>query len=300
MPNWLQSWIQSNRLKSLILVFLFPVILTLVIFLAFLFSGNVKTSNEALYETWKVLLIVIPALLIWLCIAFYYEKELVFSFSWAKEATRKEYPEVYNIVENLCISCWLHTPKIWIIDDESMNAFALWWESKNSRICFTTWLIKNLNKKEIEAVTWHELTHIINKDCLLMLVAVLYIWAIWTIWQRIINLNYSDNDPNSKRSWNFYLLIWWGLLILWYLFYPLIRLAISRKREFLADAWSVILTKDNQSMISALKKISKNPNVPIKDKSIASIFIENPLKNISTLFQTHPSIEDRIKALESY
>lgn len=90
------------------------------------------------------------------------------------------------------------------------------------------------------------------------------------------------------------------LLILGYLFYPLVRLAVSRKREYLADAGSVLLTKDNQAMISALKKISENAEVPLKNDEMAAMFISNPLKKISSWFQTHPSLEDRIKALENY
>lgn len=297
MVSWLQNGIWSNRLKTRLLILLFPISLALVIFLILyrFVDGN---KEQALYETWQILVIGTPILIIVLVVLFIYEKQIMFSFSWAKEISRKDYPELYNIVENLCISRWLITPKIWLIEEEWMNAFALWWNSKDSRICFTTWLVKNLNHREIEAVAWHELTHIINKDCLLMLVTVLYIWGIWTLGRYLVNWWYSSND--EERRWNILLHIWIALIALWYLFYPLIRLAISRKREFLADAWSVLLTQDNQAMISALRKISKDPEVKLNSDSIASLFIENPLSKISTLFQTHPSIEDRIKALQSY
>lgn len=115
----------------------------------------------------------------------------------------------------------------------------------------------------------------------------------------IDNSRYTNSNDNWKNS-NLMLYIGIALVVLGYLFYPLIRLAISRKREFLADAWSVLLTRDNQAMISALRKISKNPEVKLNNNSISSLFIENPLSKISTLFQTHPSIEDRIKALQNY
>ena len=296
MPLSLQEGIRSNRIKTYILVFSLPVILAIVMFLIFYYdasrSGITSDAvvNEAIDNTVEFLTIWVPLLLIYLVIAFIYEKNIMFSFSWAKEVTRKEEPEIYNIVENLCITRWLHTPKIGIIEEEWMNAFALWWNTKDSRICFTRWLINNLNRKEIEAVAWHELTHIINKDSMLMLVTILYIWAIGMAW-RYIYFRWSNGKRNN---------IWLALIVLWYAFYPLIRLAISRKREYLADAGSVVLTHDNQAMISALRKISQKPEVSLKNDSIASLFIENPLSGISTLFQTHPSIEDRIKALEHY
>ena len=296
MPLSLSEGIRTNRLKTYILVFSLPAILAIVIFLV-LYSEATKTviSNstavdQALDATVELLTILVPILLIWLFISFRYEKKIIFSFSWAKEITRKENPEIYNIVENLCITRWIHPPKIWIIEEEWMNAFALWRRSKDSRICFTRWLLNNLDRREIEAVAWHELTHILNKDSLLMLVTILYIWIIGTIWRY---LYYRGSSEKRNK-------LWLAFIIIWYLFYHLIRLAISRKREYLADAGSVILTHDNQAMISALRKISQNPTVNLKNDSIASLFITNPLWSISTLFQTHPSIEDRIRALEHY
>ena len=252
MPLSLQEGIRSNRIKTYILVFSLPIILAIVIFLICYYDAsktgitNGSAVNEAMDNTVGFLTVWVPALLIYLIIAFIYEKKIMFSFSWAKEVTRKEEPEIYNIVENLCITRWIHPPKIWIIEEEWMNAFALWRRSKDSRICFTRWLLNNLDRREIEAVAWHELTHILNKDSLLMLVTILYIWIIGTIWRY---LYYRGSSEKRNK-------LWLAFIVIWYLFYPLIRLAISRKREYLADAGSVILTHDNQAMISALRKIS--------------------------------------------
>lgn len=305
MPSWIQSWVQNNKIKSWILIFLFPAILWIVIFcVCYIATGDIisidKRLDTSLSYTGTILLILIPILIVRLLIAFYYEKSIMFSFSWAEEVKRKDYPELYNIVENLCISRWLATPKIGIIEDEWMNAFALWWNSKDSRICFTKGLIRNLNKKEIESVAWHELTHIINKDCLLMAVIILYIWAISTLWGFLVRNTFFISSDENKKSWNIAFYLWIALILLGYIFYPITRLAISRKREFLADAGSVLLTQDKESMISALKKISKNSEVQLNNESVASLFIANPLSKISNLFKTHPSIEDRIKALENY
>ena len=201
------------------------------------------------------------------------------------------------MIENLCISRGLPTPRIGIIETPGMNAFALGWRPKDSWIVFTRGLLNALEKSEIEDVAGHELTHIINKDSLLMLVMVLYIGAISLLGE--ILLRSGGRGGNSKNK-NVLPLIGLVLLMLGYLFYPLVKLAISRKREYLADAGSVELTKDNQAMISALRKISARPEVKLDNKEMAAMFIVNPFKKMSSLFQTHPSIEDRIKALEHY
>jgi len=309
MVRWLQSWIQANRFKTVCLVILFPIILGIAIFLlCYRLNGSYTNSmwdivylsaderlQSAITLTGDLFALIWPILIIWLLISFFYERKLIFHFTWATPIDRKDYPELYNIVENLCISRWLPTPKIGLMDEPGMNAYALWWRAKDSWICFTKGLIENLEPNEIEAVAWHELTHIMNKDTLLMLVMVLYIWAITTIGQILIR---TSSSSSSKKNW--LPLVWLVFLILGYIFYPLIRLAVSRKREYLADAGSVLLTHDNQAMISALRKISKQPEVNIDNSQVAALFIANPLSKISEIFQTHPSIENRIKALESY
>ena len=242
----------------------------------------------------------------------------MFWLSGAKAITRKDNPEVYNIVENLCISRWLPMPKIAIMNEPWMNAFATWWRQKDSWIAFTSGLLQNLDKNEIEAVAWHELTHLINRDSLLMYVAYIFVWVVTLVWQYILRVWYSTSS-SKKNSWIFVFGI--AFLILWYLFYPLIRLAISRKREYMADLWSVELTRDSQSMISALRKISSNSYVAKANNSISSFFIAEPrvptssiaseeywLKNYASddwkiktsIWDSHPSIDDRIARLQNY
>lgn len=312
----LQTSIWNNRLKTWLLIFLFPVFLGLALFILFFsLSGSytvhddygnpvreVKVSAQerrelAKTETGGFLVVLAPILMIWLLISFFFERRLMFAFSGAKAVTRKEEPEIYNIVENLCISRGLPVPKIGIIEHGGMNAFALGWRTSDAWIVFTRGLLNRLEKREIEAVAAHELTHILNKDSLLMLVMVLYIGAISLLGEILIRSGRGDSDSKGK---NILPLVGLVLMLLGYIFYPLVRLAISRKREYLADAGSVELTKDNQAMISALRKISSHAEVPLKNDEMAAMFIANPLKKLGGLFQTHPSIEDRIKALENY
>lgn len=312
MIAWLQTSIWSNRLKSLYLIALMPFLVLVWIFLWFFFTYW-RIDEIVLNEIFTSSLISLPILTIWFFIAVLFQRQIIFKFSWAKPITRKENPEIYNIVENLCISRWLPIPKIWILEDDSMNAFATGWNPKNSWVVFSRWLINRLDKSEIEAVAAHELTHVINWDIKIMVLSTVFVWIIWTLWEILIrisawNNSWSSSNKNNKW-WNPLLIIWIILYILWIIVLPLINLAISRKREFLADAWSVELTKDKLSMINALKKISGDSTIEsIKKASVAQMCIENPFSKKAkwfsnffwSFFSTHPSIESRISVLEKY
>ena len=314
--QWMHSFKAENQRKTALLLVLFPVFL-LVIF--WIVLSIFFTDNGSWEEWWNMTLgifpIVVVVLIIWWSVSFLLQKDIMFWLSGAKAITRKENPELYNIVENLCISKWLPMPQIAIMDEPWMNAFATWWKQKDSRIAFTSGLLKNLDKREIEAVAGHELTHLINKDSLLMYVAYVFIWIVSIAWQFILRL--SGRSNSKKSSW--ILIFGLAFLILGYLFYPLIRLAISRKREYMADLWSVELTGDNQSMISALRKISTNSYVSKANDSISSFFIAVPKKSSdinwqnldldddkwpqkikTSIWDSHPSIDDRIDRLQSY
>lgn len=285
-------------MKSVLLLILFPLLLVGVLFIAFYFSEN--SVKQAQNLTLSSLSLLIPVVVIWGIVSFFFQRRLIFSYSGAKAVTRAQEPEIYNIVENLCISRGLPVPKVWIIESSAMNAFALGWTSSDARIVFTRGLLQKLNKSEIESVAAHELTHIINKDSLLMLVTVVYIGAIAMLGEFLLRISSGNKRSSKDKKANPILIVGLVLLVLWYIAYPLIRLAISRKREFLADAWAVELTKDNQAMISALKKISQDSLVPLENDRMAAMFIVNPLEKVVSLFQTHPSIEERISALENY
>ena len=302
---WIYESINSNKAKTVALLICFPLLLFVITFLIILIVSkwDIQTATEEWLDVALTISIIVTV--IW-TISLFYQKKIIFNYTGAKELSRKDNPRIYNIVENLCISKWLQTPKIWIIQDSSMNAFATWRNEKDSRIVFTTWLIERLQDREIEAVAWHELTHITNRDCRLMAVIVVYIGILTTIWMYILRYGFlSWNRSNKSKVWAIIPIIWWVCLLLWYIFYPLIRLAISRKREYLADAWSVLLTKDRDAMISALQKISTDPTVEtIQRDTVAAMCIENPIwkikKSFSNLLSTHPSIEDRITALKNY
>lgn len=298
---WLQSAIWSNRLKTIYLILLLPWIVFLTIFLV-LFYSYWEINNYLIDDFTNLTIIWLPLILSWLFIWVLLQRQIIFKFSGAKHITRKEEPEIYNIVENLCISRGLPTPKIWIIEDQSLNAFATGWSPESSWIVFSRGLIEKLNKEEIETVAWHEMTHIMNWDIKIMVLTNVFVWIIWTIGEILMRTRW------DSWNWSKNLLPLLGLIlyIVSLIILPLINLAISRKREFLADAWSVELTKNPNSLISALQKISIDPTIKwIKKDSVSAMCIENPKKynswmisKIKSLFSTHPRIEDRIAMLK--
>lgn len=297
---WLQTSKNHNNLRIIFLIMLMPLVLYICMIIFFAITYSNISLNDNLYYSLISLLWASPLILLWLVIWIYFQKKIIFSFTHAKELTREENSEIYNIVENLCISRWLPIPKIGIIETENMNAFATWWDKKNSHIVFSRWLIDNLTKEEIEAVAAHELTHIINWDIKTMVIANVFIWIIWTIWYILMR------TKSKWKNWAPIVILWLILYLVSLIILPLINLAISRKKEFLADAWSVELTKNKDSMISALEKISKKSYIPDIDKKwiwVESMFIYSP-KNIWNkirwFFSTHPSLEERIELLKKY
>lgn len=317
--QWMQSFKAENQRKTVILLVLFPAVLFVIFWVVLTrFFTDTGSWDDGLSMTLGIFPLILIGLGIRWIISFVLQKDIMFWLSGAKAITRKDNPEVYNIVENLCISRWLPMPKIAIMDEKWMNAFATWWRQKDSWIAFTSGLLENLDKKEIEAVAWHELTHLINRDSLLMYVAYIFVGVVTMAGQYILRVGYSSSS-SKKTSWIF--IFGLAFLVLWYLFYPLIRLAISRKREYMADLGSVELTRDNQSMISALRKISNNSYVAKANDSISSFFIAEPRVTVSdvnrveywmwnyaskdwkiktSIRDSHPSIDDRIARLQNY
>lgn len=305
MYSGIHSAIRSNMFKTSLLLIGFPVFLLGLMILVFGFIAAQDAGtwqwSEAIALAWAQMIWLLPVIAIWWVISFLFQRQMIFAFSGARAVTRKEEPEIYNIIENMCISRGLATPKIGIIDDDSLNAFALGRDVKHGWIVFTRGILNRLNKAEIEAVAGHELTHIINKDSLLMVTMIVYIGIIATLGNILIRIRWGSDERSKGAA--IIPLLGLILLILGYLVYPLLRLAVSRKREFMADAGSVQLTMDKHAMISALEKISKDPVIDgITNDNMAALCIENPLGGVSlsSRFATHPPIKERIAALRSY
>ena len=292
------------------LISLIPGITILALWLVLLIQH--QWINESFYSDFALIAwILLPIILVWLVIWVYFQRKIIFWFTWARAVTRKEEPEIYNLVENLCISRWLPTPNIGIIESQGLNAFATGWTKKDSWVVFSRGLLQKLDKREVEAVAAHELTHIINEDVKHMVIINVFIGAITTIWYILLR-TWAWGGGRSRGGWgwkNPLPFIWLALYLVWIILLPLVNLAISRRKEYLADAWAVQLTKDRDAMIGALQKISwwsYINTVEDKGRNIASMFIHTPRKpqkhffKARSLFSTHPSIESRIDALRRY
>jgi len=227
--------------------------------------------------------------------SYWFSDKMVLKMTNAKEISRKNLKEVYEIVDNLSITAGLPTPKIYVIDDMALNAFATGRNPQHGVIVFTRGLLDRLNKEEIRGVAAHEMSHIGNRDILIGTIAVILTSIIAMTSQLMF---FSGGDSRDRGP----LLMIMGLLLM--LIAPvmatILRLAISRKREFLADASAVELTRFPEGLASALEKISTDPKplVTASDKT-AHLFIANPLKGkkLSKMFMTHPPVDERITRL---
>src|SRR5688572_11613036 len=343
----LYTHIRANRIRSVILLGGFIVLLHALQFSILLivnaFSGGdletiFRATGEQFWSTWPLAMLIALA---WFVIAFFGYRAMIRSATGARGVTRKEAPELYNMLENLCISRGIPMPRLEIIDTPALNAYAAGLREGDYTIAVTRGLLERLEPSEIEAVLAHELTHIRNRDTQLMVIAVIFAGIFGFIGDLLIRrwdfpYGWSPTprrfpDPDDRSPWQStptssqdddgyrgggrgggggsssgggaaiiaiviaiaIILISWGIS-------TLIRFALSRSREYLADAGSVELTKNPDAMISALRKIERNASFNVPSR-MEAFFIENPLKSrLTGLLATHPSVDARVEALELY
>jgi heat shock protein HtpX len=237
--------------------------------------------------------------------SYWWSDRIVLSMSNAHELSFEENKAIYRLVENLCITAGLPMPKVYIMEDAALNAFATGRDPEHGVICLTTGIISRLEKTELEGVIAHELSHIGNRDTLVSTVVVILVGfiALLADWFRNwIWFGGRDSEGDNKNGQLQLILFVLALVlsILAPIAATLMQLAISRKREFLADASGALLTRYPEGLARALEKISGDPApLAAANRATASLYISNPLKgkNVSKLFMTHPPIEERIAAL---
>ncbi len=234
--------------------------------------------------------------------SYWFSDRIVLKLHKAKSVTREEYFDLWNITENLSITAGLPMPKLYVIEDSAPNAFATGRDKEHAVVCVTTGLLKILDKTELEGVIAHELSHIGNRDMLLSTVVVVMGGFIALLSDMFLRSNLFSSDSNRNRHPAF-AIAGIVLAILTPLAATLIQLAISRKREFLADASGALLTRYPEGLANALRKISAAP-MPMRtaNNATAHLFISNPFGSLKTsklhnLFLTHPPVEERVRAL---
>src|SRR3989344_3921669 len=285
---------ESNVRKTWVLVSLFFV---LIIGLGWVVSY--------VFQNQAILIYAVIFSLVMNIASFWYSDKIVLAMAKAKPIEKKDSPELYRIVENLCITAGLPLPRIYIIPEAQPNAFATGRNAQNAVIAVTQGLLEKLDKQELEGVVSHELSHIGNKDMLLMTVVVVLVGFVSILSDMFMRSMWfggvkKSNDRNNGQAGAILALAGVVLMILSPLIAMLIQMAVSRKREFLADASGVLLTRYPEGLARALAKIAADPT-PMKrvSTSTAHLYISNPLrgKGLSSVFLTHPPIEQRIKAL---
>ena len=292
------SQITSNKIRTwVIMVFFVAFVTTLIYVYSKATGGGLSIAGFALILSGLMSLG-----------SYYYSDKIILTMSNAKQIQKKDNPELFRTVENLCIGDGLPMPKIYIIQDSAPNAFATGRDPKHAVVCVTTGILEKLNKSELEGVIAHELSHIKNFDIRLMAIVVILVGTIALladIFMRSMWFRGRDREDRGN-SQAIFMLIGIVLAILSPIIATLIQLAISRKREFLADASGVLLTRYPEGLASALEKISRDREpLEAANNATAHLYIVNPFKGkeiksfLAGLFNTHPPIEDRIKILRS-
>jgi heat shock protein HtpX len=244
----------------------------------------------------------------WIVIAYFFNQSLIDAVTGGQEITRKEQPRLYNILENLCISRGITMPKLKVTEDPALNAFASGLNQKQYSITVTQGLLNHLDDKEVEAVLGHELTHIRNGDVRMLVIAVIIAGVIGFFAELLFRTMFqggwrwggrssSGDSDRGKGGGGMAIIIAVALVAAAWLLSVVIRFALSRKREYLADAGSVELTKDPDAMISALRKIQGRGELESATSAVMEMCIDNPREGFADLFATHPSVESRIAAL---
>jgi len=283
----------SNIRKTWMLIFSF---LIFIIGLGWVFSQ--------VFQSPDILFFAVIFSLVMNVFSFWYSDKIILTISRAKEIDHKENPEIYHLVENLCITAGLPLPKIYLIPENQINAFATGRDKNHAVIALTQGAFEKLDKTELEGVISHELSHIGNKDMLLMTIVVVLVGFVSILSDFFMRSMWwgglRRRDDREGQAGSILAIIGIILAILSPFIALLIQLAISRKREFLADASGALLTRFPEGLANALAKI-KVDNTPMKVASSATahLFISSPFKGkkLTNLFLTHPPIEERIKAL---
>src|SRR5205814_2928280 len=327
----LYTHIASNKFRSMLLLAgLFLLIYVLVYagaLLAEVLIDSDRSVDYYLMRAYRDLVMAFPyatgIAALWIVIAYFFHQNMIDAVTGGEDVSRQQQPRLYNLLENLCISRGIPMPKLKVMDSPALNAFATGLNRRQYAVTVTTGLLKTLNDQEIEAVLGHELTHIRNGDVQLMVVAVIIAGVVGffgeLFFRMFTNLSWnssgggwsssssrsssSSSDSDSKGSGGgaiVVVIIAIALIVLAWLLSQVVKLALSRSRELLADAGSVELTKNPDAMISALRKIENRGELPGATSAVMELCVDNPREGFADLFATHPSVDSRVQALVKF
>src|SRR6266851_746449 len=330
----LYTHIASNKFRSMLLLAGLFVLIYIVVYAGALIAEVVIDSDRSvdyyLAAAARDLITAFPyatgAAALWIVIAYFFHQSIVDAVTGGEDVTRQQQPRLYNILEDLCISRGIPMPKLKVMDSDALNAFATGLSQRQYAVTVTTGLLKALNDQEIEAVLGHELTHIRNGDVQMMVIAVIIAGVVGffaeLLFRTFTNVGWSSgggsswssssSSPSSSSSSDsdrkgsgggaaiVVIVVAVVLIALAWLLSQLVRLALSRSRELLADAGSVELTKNPDAMISALRKIENRGELPGATSAVMELCVDNPREGFADLFATHPSVDSRVQALVKF
>jgi heat shock protein HtpX len=314
----LYTHIQSNKRRSVALIIGLFLLVYLLAFAGAIVADVVLNGDGRLdvilRGATKSFLYSLPwvtiGTLLWIWIAWKFHQSMIDALTGGHEVTRQEEPRLYNLLENLCISRGIMMPKLKVMESDALNAFATGLNDKQYSITVTTGLMNRLDDAELEAVLGHELTHIRNGDVRLLVIAVIIAGVISFFAEIVFRLLFqggfgwrssrSSSSDRGKGGAMVAILIAVAMLAVAWLLSIVIRFALSRQREFLADAGSVELTKNPDAMISALRKIEGRGELEGATSAVMEMCVDNPRSGIADLFSTHPAIDRRVAALVQF
>jgi heat shock protein HtpX len=328
----LYTHIASNKTRSIVLLIGLFLLIYVIVFAGAIFLEVFMRQDRSveyyLSAAWSDLKVAFPyatgASLIWIVIAYFFNQAIIDAVTGGHEVTRKEQPRLYNLLENLCISRGIPMPKLKIMDTDALNAFASGLNQRQYSVTVTSGLLKGLNDEELEAVLGHELTHIRNGDVQMMVIAVIIAGVVGLAAEIFFRMFFNSNSnwsfgsgrssSSSSRSSSsssdsdkkggggaiIAILVAVALIFLAWFLSLVVRFALSRSREFLADAGAVELTKNPDAMISALRKIENRGELDGATSAVMEMCIDNPREGFADLFATHPSVDARVRALVKF
>lgn len=305
----IQKQIRKNNRNSVLLLIAFPALLLGMVYL-YLFFTTHETYKTPEDEFFRIAPYVIAATAVWFLIAWKFNTAMINAATGSRPLERKENKRVYNLVENLCIANGMRMPKINVIEDDSLNAFASGINDSTYTVSLSRGIINKLNDDELEGVIAHELAHIRNRDVRLLIISIIFV-GIFAFIANVAFRGLRFGALGSRRSDNKNsapaILIILILSAVAYFISLLLRFGISRSREYMADAGAAEMTRKPWALASALRKISGDPLIEaVKNRDVAQMFIENPQLSddkgfsIGSIFATHPPIKKRIAVLEQF
>src|SRR5262245_40130017 len=315
MAYGLYTHIQSNKRRSIALLMGLFLLVYVMTFAGALLAEALMVNNASvewlLRAAWRDLVQALPwvtiGTLVWMAIAYKFHQSMIDALTGGHEISRQDNPRVYNLLENMCISRGITMPKLKVMESPALNAFATGLNEKQYSITVTSRLIDQLTDAELEAVLGHELTHIRNGDVRMLVIAVIMAGVISFFAEMVFRVLFQggfrfgrggrSSDSKGAGGVVIAIIVAVAMIAVAWLLSTVIRFALSRQREYLADAGSIELTKNPDAMITALRKIENRGELEGATSAVMEMCVDNPRSGFADLFATHPSIDDRVAAI---